>query len=211
MSSILNFPQVLLPEIFADHDAGSSACVTVITPNRRLATVLKREFNETRAVKGISAWDSADILPISAFIERIYEDALYSREASHLPILLTPVQEQVLWEYAVARSTAGTVLLSVVAAARLAREAWEIAHAWRLIPRLGSYPLNEDGKAFQEWSEHYEQMTSRAHQIDVARLCDLVSELCKSNEVAKPKHLVCHGFDIVTPQQAALLVRLEEA
>lgn len=210
MSSILNFPQVLFPEIFADHDAGSRVGVTVITPNRRLATVLKREFNKARTVERTSAWESADILPISAFIERIYEDALYSREALHLPILLTSAQEQVLWERAVSRRTADTALLSVVEAARLAREAWELAHAWRLIPRLGSYPLNEDGKAFQEWSEHYEQMTRQAHQIDIARLCDLVSELCKNNEAGKPKQLVCYGFDIVTPQQARLLVRLEE-
>lgn len=210
MSSILNFPQVLLPEIFADHDAGSRVGVTVITPNRRLATVLKREFNKARTVERMSAWESADILPISAFIERIYEDALYSREALHLPILLTPAQEQVLWERAVSRWTADTALLSVAEAARLAREAWELAHAWRLIQRLGSYPLNEDGKAFQEWSGHYEQMTSRGRHTDGARLCDLVSELCKINEVGKPKQLVCYGFDIVTPQQARLLVRLEE-
>ncbi|SFN55989.1 probable DNA repair protein [Nitrosospira briensis] len=211
MSSILNFPQVLLPEIFADHDAGSRVGVTVITPNRRLATVLKSEFNKARAIERMSAWESADILPISAFIERIYEDALYSREALHLPILLTPAQEQVLWERAVSRWTADTALLSVVEAARLAREAWELAHAWRLIPRLGNYPLNEDSKAFQEWSGHYEKMTRQARQIDRARLCDLVAELCKSNEIGKPKQLVCYGFDIVTPQQARLLGRLEEA
>jgi probable DNA repair protein len=211
MSSTLNFPQVLLTDFFAGRDIGSIDNVTVVTPNRRLAAVLKREFNRARSAESISAWDSADILPISTFIERIYEDALYSAQASHLPALLRPAQEQVLWEDAIARSDTGTVLLAVAEAARLAREAWHLAHAWHLIPRLGNFPLNEDGKAFRDWSRYYEETTRRLRHTDRARLWGLVSELCQRPEINKPKRLICYGFDIVTPQQAALLVKLEEA
>jgi probable DNA repair protein len=211
MSSILNFPQVLLTDFFVGRDIGSMDGVTVVTPNRRLAATLKREFDRTRSAEVISAWDSADILPISTFIERIYEDALYSAQASHLPALLRPAQEQVLWEDAIARSDTGTVLLAVAEAARLAREAWQLAHAWRLTPRLGNFPLNEDGKAFRDWSRYYEETTRRARQTDRARLCSLVAELCLRPEINKPRRLICYGFDIITPQQAALLVKLEDA
>ena len=48
MSSILNFPQVLLTDIFADLDAGLRDSFTVVTPNRRLAAALKREFDGAR-------------------------------------------------------------------------------------------------------------------------------------------------------------------
>ncbi len=178
MSSILNFPQVLLTAIFAGRDVGSMDSVTVVTPNRRLAATLKREFDRARSAEVISAWDSADILPISTFIERIYEDALYSAQASHLPALLSPAQEQVLWEDAITRSDAGTVLLAVAEAARLAREAWQLAHAWHFIPRLGNFPLNEDGNAFRDWSRYYEETTRRTRQTDRARLGGLVAELC---------------------------------
>ncbi|SCX44316.1 PD-(D/E)XK nuclease family protein [Nitrosospira sp. Nsp1] len=211
MSSILNFPQVLLTEIFASRDVGLVDGVTIVTPNRRLAAALKHEFDGARSAEGISAWDSADILPISTFIERIYEEALYSAQASHLPALLRPAQEQVLWEDAIARSDTGTVLLAVAEAARLAREAWQLAHAWHFIPRLGDFPLNEDGKAFRDWSRYYEETTRRARQTDRARLCDLVAGLCLRPEINKPKRLICYGFDIITPQQAALLVKLEDA
>ncbi|SEP31067.1 PD-(D/E)XK nuclease family protein [Nitrosovibrio sp. Nv6] len=211
MSPILNFPQILLSEILADYDLGIKIDVmTIVTPNRRLATALKREFDRVQTVKGVSVWDSADILPVTAFVERLYEDALYSDGAPHLPILLTPAQEQVLWEKAISHSAAGAVLHSVAEAARLAREAWQLAHAWNLIPRLRNFPLNEDGRAFRDWSQFYEQITARARQIDRARLHDLVSELCQYPEVSKPKRLICYGFDIVTPQLAALLIKLEE-
>lgn len=210
MSSLLKFPQVLLTDIFADLAAGLTAGVTVLTPNRRLAIALKREFDGTQAARGIVIWGSADILPISAFVERLYEDALYSMPAHALPMLLTPAQEQILWEDAINRSDAGAALLAVAEAARLAREAWQLAHAWHLIPRLRNFSLNEDGKAFQDWSQRYEQITRRGRQIERARLYDLVTELCEHAGVDKPKRVVCYGFDIITSQQAALLSKLEE-
>ncbi|MDN5935878.1 MAG: PD-(D/E)XK nuclease family protein [Nitrosospira sp.] len=211
MPTTLNFPEVLLTDIFADIAVGLKAGVTVITPNRRLAIALKREFDGAQAAHGIAVWDSADILSFSAFIERLYEDALYSRPVHELPMLLTPAQEQVLWEDAISHSESGAALLAVAEAARLAREAWRLAHAWRLFPRLGNFPLNEDGGAFQDWSQRYDKTTWRARQIDRARLCDLVAGLCENAPAAKPERLVCYGFDIITPQQAALLSKLEEA
>jgi probable DNA repair protein len=210
MSSIPNFPGVLPNEVFACL-AGVKAGVTVITPNRRLAIALKREFDGFQAARGIAAWDSADILPISAFIVRIYEDALYSDQGSFLPTLLTPPQEQVLWENAISRSDESSGLLSVAETARLAREAWEVAHGWQLIPRLRNFPHNEDGKAFQKWSEHYEKITGGRRQIDHARLGDLITGLSRNKEVSKPRRLICYGFDVVTPQQARLLTSLADA
>ena len=211
MSSILKSPQVLLTDIFADLAVGLQAGVTVLTPNRRLAIALKRGFDGAQAARGLAIWGSADILPFSAFIERLYEDAFfYARPPHELPMLLTPAQEQILWEDAVRRSESGAALLAVGEAARLAREAWQVAHAWHLIPRLRNFPLNEDGKAFQDWSQRYEQTTWRARQTDRARLCSLLTELCEHLEIGKPKRLVCYGFDIITPQQAALLSKLEK-
>lgn len=210
MSPILNFSKVPLADIFLDLAAGLKTGVTVITPNRRLAAALKREFDGTQANRGTAIWESADILPFSAFVERLYEDALYSGHAPELPLLLTNAQEQVLWEDAINRSDTGASLLAAADAAQLAREAWQLAHAWHLIPRLANFPLNEDGKAFQGWSQRYEQTAQRLRQIDRARLCNLVTGLCVYAEVRKPNRLVCYGFDIITPQQAALLSKLED-
>jgi hypothetical protein len=46
---------------------------------------------------------------------------------------------------------------------RLAREAWQLA------PRLKSIPLNDDGRAFQEWAQRYERDTARERLSDGAR------------------------------------------
>lgn len=211
MSSIQEFSQVTFTNVFLHLSAGLKAGISVVTPNRRLALVLKREFDSTQIVQGRTTWGTPDILPIAAFIERAYEDALYSKQATKLPILLASAQELALWEDIIRHSDKDSVLLAVPETAQLAREAWQLIHAWRLIPQLRNFPLNEDGKAFQVWSQSYERSTGREKQTDSARICDLVAGLWEYAEVKKPKRLVCYGFDIVTPQQMALLTKLAKS
>ena len=211
MPAFPEFPRLSKAEVFARLAEGQNAGVTVVTPNRRLALALKREFDDAQARRGLSAWEAADILPLPAFVERAYEDALYSGQAAALPILLAPAQELALWENIIRGSAAGEALLAVPETARLACEAWQLAHAWRLVPKLKNFPLNEDGKAFQEWALRYERATRRERLIDSARLVDLVVATWDSAAIRKPKSLVCYGFDIVTPQQAGLLAGIETA
>ena len=97
MSAASEFPRATKAEVFARLAGGLEAGVTVVTPNRRLAAALKREFDDAQAGRGLAVWESADILPLTALVERAYEDALYSEHADALPLLLTPVQEQALW------------------------------------------------------------------------------------------------------------------
>ena len=185
----------------------AAGCV-VVTPTRRLAAHLKRQYDAWQAASGKLAWPSADILPFSGFVERAYGDALYSDQAATLPIVLLPVQEQALWESLIRESEPGQGLLAIPETAALAREAWQLAHAWRLPARSAKFPLNEDGRAFQQWAQRYEAATRRERQTDIARLPDLVSTLIAQPGIRKPNLLIHYGFDLVMPQQAALFEAL---
>src|SRR5260221_431648 len=70
----------------------------VVTPNRRLAAHLKREYDTRQAAFGTAVWLTADILPLSAFVERAYPGALYSGRGGKLPTLLADSQARELWE-----------------------------------------------------------------------------------------------------------------
>ena len=129
-------------QLFARLAQGLAGGVTVITPNQRLAQALAREFDAAQAAQGRSTWESVDILPYSAFVQRCYDDALYSELAPVLPLLLTPAQEQALWEDIIRRSDAGDALLALPETAALAADAWKTAHAWRLLDSLRSGQLN---------------------------------------------------------------------
>ncbi len=198
------FPQIPLSKVFERLNAGA----TVITPNRRLALALKNKFNSYQTGQQKIVWPSADILPFSALIERIYLDTLYSNCTSEFPLLLTSVQEQVLWESVIQSSDAGKALLRIPQTAQWVREAWQLVHAWRLLPKLKDYYPNEDSRAFQQWMESYDRITSHNRQTDHVRVCDLITDQYEFLEIKKPACLVCYGFDVFTPQQITFFNKL---
>ncbi len=211
MDTAAGFPTLPKRQLFERLAQGHAARVTVVTPNQRLAAALVRDFDACQIARGLASWESADVLPFSAFVERLYEDAFYSELASGLPILLSPAQEQSLWEEVITASDAGKALLSAPSAAALAREAWQLAHAWGLLPRLKGYPANDDAKAFADWAWRYEGMTMRDRHADRARLPEVIAPHLAHASVRKPKTLVAYGFDIVTLQQQEFFAALGAA
>src|SRR5258706_6466296 len=194
------FPVVQKRELFAHLARGHSEGVVVVTPNRRLAQTLAREFDKGQIASGLAVWETADVLPFGAFVERLYEDALYSDIAAQLPLLLADAQEQELWEAAIRASQWGEVLLAVPRAAADCRKAWGLAHEWRIAGVLGSFSGNEDAKAFAEWAGDYAKRCDKEGNTDAARLADVVTPLLKEAALRKPKLLVAYAFDVVPPQ-----------
>jgi len=198
------FPVVQKRELLAHLAKGHSEGIVVVTPNRRLAQTFAREFDERQIAAGLTLWETADILPFGAFVERLYEDALYSDIAAQLPLLLTGAQEQELWETAICATEWGEVLLAVPRAAADCRKAWGLAHEWRIAGAVtgntGSFPGNEDAKAFAEWARDYARRCDKEGNTDAARLADVVGPLLKEAALRRPRRLVAYAFDVVPPQ-----------
>jgi probable DNA repair protein len=185
-------PEVISkPELFARLAEGHAARITVVTPNRRLSQGLMVDFDAHQAARGLAAWEAPDILPLEAFVVRLWEDALYSER--ELPLLLTPAQEQAIWE----EILAGSELLSIPQTAAQCRDAWRLAHAWR----IPAGPGGDDAQAFRDWARKYEARTRG--ELDGARLPDFI--LGSMDELKKPDLLVAYAFDIVPPQTKELL------
>jgi ATP-dependent helicase/nuclease subunit B len=183
-------------ELLAQLAEGHAARITVVTPNTRLAQALVSDFDAFQQEKTV--WEAADILPIGAFVERLYEDALYSDIPESLPLLLTGAQEEWLWAEAI--RAAPRELLSVADTAAQCRDAWRLLHAWRL-PVM---PGNEDAQAFQDWAAAYKRKT--AGEVDAARLPDLLLQHLAYLKL--PKLLVAYGFDLMPPQTREFLAGL---
>jgi probable DNA repair protein len=211
MSAGARLPVIEKNALFERLGRGHAAGLTVLTPNRRLSAALIRDFDSHQRARGLASWESADILLFSAFIERLYEDALYSELAASLPVVLSVAQEQALWEEAIGASEAGKTLLSAPSAAVEAREAWRIAHEWKLVQRLRDYPANDDAKAFADWAWRYEGMTRRDRTVDLARLPEILVPHLRHAAIKKPGTLVAYGFDALKPQQADFLAALAAA
>src|SRR5438874_471966 len=184
-------------QLFARLAEGHAARITVVTPNQRLAHSLTLEFDDYQLARGLTSWEAADILPFGAFVARLWEDALYSpigeMRGSELPLLLTPAQEQHLWE----RILAASGLLIVPQAAAQCRDAWRLIHQWR----IGTGPGNDDALAFGQWSSAYKKQTDG--DIDAARLPDLMAGYL--DQLKKPALIVAYAFDVMPPQTREFL------
>ena len=190
---------------------GLASGITVVTPNRRLALSLSREVGDRHVANGRAVWESPDILPFGAFVERLWSDAAFSERGATIPALLSEVQEQALWDQIVGRSSLAKGLLSANAAAAQCRDAWKILHAWGLRKKIESAATHDDARAFIAWFTEYEKVTSQRRWTDAARLTDVVRPLLPKGLVRLPASFVAFGFDLVTPQQERLFDALASA
>src|SRR5688572_7388054 len=154
-------PVIPRPQLFERLALGHAERITVLTPNRRLAQAIEAEFDRVQVAKGLASWEAPDILPFDTFVERCYEEALYAPGGAELPALLSPEQERLLWEEAVASGDWAGKILSKGATAALAADAWMLANEWRIESALDVWPGNEESDAFAAWRAHYRRRTER--------------------------------------------------
>jgi probable DNA repair protein len=128
----------------------------------------------------------------------LWDAAIYSDGAPVPPQLLSPAQELALWEEVIGASPWADELLSPARAAEQCRDAWRLAHAWRIDGALELFPGNDDARAFAEWARAYAKRATG--EIDSARLPDAVGEMLNDKALPKPQALIVFGFEIVPPQ-----------
>jgi probable DNA repair protein len=184
--------------------AALQAGTTLVTASQRLARHLASTYGSAQQAQGAVVWEAPDILPWQQWLERFWQESFGLLDANTPQLLLSDFQEQTLWEEAI-RAADSEPLLQVPAAARSAREAWQLLHAWKLsIPR-SQESASEDVSAFARWSKAYGQRCTDGHWLDSARLPDSVRNAIAAGRLSPPRNLIIAGFDELTPQQDALL------
>ncbi|MDR2877978.1 MAG: PD-(D/E)XK nuclease family protein [Chromatiales bacterium] len=196
--------------------------VTVLTANKRLARALQRAYAARAQSAGHTVWETPDILPWPAWLQRSWDALMFSApmntndapQASFtLPsLLLNPLQEHVLWRSVLANSET-VALLRPDAAARLVSDAYALCQSWRINPDrdIDASTLGRDAQAFLSWSREFEARCRTRNFLARARLPDVLASAFASGEIAVPAGLYLTGFDEITPQQHALLDTLAVA
>src|SRR5262245_18059027 len=161
---------------------------TVVTANRRLAAAVRRAYDLACSQQGRSTWAGADVLPWNVWLERAFRDSL-AHGAAH-QLLMSHWQARVLWHRVIAQASEVQGLLQVDTAALAALEAWELVHAWRLLPSLHRVAGTEEARAFLRWARAYDAACSQGAFIDRARLPDLLSDLALAGSLALPARVI---------------------
>ena len=177
----------------------------IVTAGRRLARILHLHYAAHQRNAARRAWPTPHILPWPAWIESLWNAALY--EGLSLPARLSVDQELLVWEGIIQLDADRNQLLDPAAAAEAARTSWELMHAWRLDRRAIEAFAGEDTRAFLDWARRFEQESEREDWLEPARQPDYLIPLLE--RIPLPSPILLAGFDELTPQQQAFFQACE--
>lgn len=189
----------MAPELHGRFTAAVEAALagaTVVTATTRAARKLLAEsLRRLRAEK--AACRTPDILPLEAFYQRLWGDALAAGAATEA--LLSEHRAHALWRKVIA-SSRHSGALSAHGSARMAQDAWRTAQAYRIPLEARAFRGVAECAAFFEWASLYKEECGRGGWGDATVLpAELVRRVDQIVSIL-PRHLVLYGLDPLTPQ-----------
>jgi probable DNA repair protein len=184
---------------------------TVVTPNNRLARRLAALYDSAQRESGSLAWEAPDVLPWSAWLVRLWQDAASSDLEALPPRVITAAQAAFLWKRVVAADRLQSIDEGGLGA--LAADAWSIVHAWGAGGeswRAWSGD-DDDREAFVRWADDYSARVAAAGAIDVAQLPDWLARRAATVEAWRSATITFAGFIEESPQRQRLAAALAAA
>jgi ATP-dependent helicase/nuclease subunit B len=176
---------------------------TLITANARLSRQLQRAYDAARGQERLRLWESPDILPRDAWLERVWREFAF-RDPMQAPLLLSSLQAEALWEKAIRASDASDVLLDLPATVSAAARAWDLLHAWEAPFDPAEFAEVADPAAFAGWKRTVEQELRENGWITKSQLPRAISEWIEAGALNIPGPLAYTGFDELTPADRRL-------
>ena len=167
---------------------------------------MRRDYDGERRRQGLHVWESPDILPRGAWLERLWQENAY-RDPFDTPVLLSAVQEEALWEQFIAGSGAGSsavdVLLDLPATVSAAAQAWSLVHAWDARCEAAEFRGLHDPEAFLGWMQAVERKLRDQGWITASQLPRALLDRVTAGTVV-PGALFHAGFDELSPADRRL-------
>src|SRR5260370_8725632 len=96
-------------DTFLEVEAGA----TIVPSTGRLARVLTHEFHLQQKEQGRSVWKTPDILPLDAFLQRIWREWVMRGAQADCPQLLSSLQDQMVWDQVILQTPEVATLLQI--------------------------------------------------------------------------------------------------
>lgn len=157
----------------------------IVTPNRRLALNLRKEFDAAQIHKGKAAWHSCTILPINTWFEKCWRNSYFSK------ILLNDVQTRFLWNKIIDHN-----LLNIKSSLEEAKKAYKLLNEWNVSINHPLFNISEDTRIFKNWVKTFDDYCAANNWIEAS---NIPQELL-ANNFHIPKKIILAGFDQLTPQ-----------
>ena len=181
--------------------------VSLVTANTRVARHLRGHADRQQAASGDLSWPSVDILPWSAWLERLWRGSLIAdSDAGHFD-LLSDQQSRLIWQNLTATipvpDLPGTGDFS--SAISLLINAWRLSNSWDIpLDDVSRGAAGPDSQAFAKWAREYTAVCRERLWIDTAMVPELLREDLASGRIKLAQPLAFVGFNHFTPQQVRM-------
>lgn len=180
---------------------------TLITATARLSRQLRREYDAARGRERRRLWESPDILPREAWLERVWREVTF-RDPVQAPLLLSSVQAEALWEKEIRASEAAAeadrVLLDLPATVSAAARAWDLLQSWEAPFDDAEFSQGTDPAAFAGWKRTVEQELAGNGWITRSQLPGAIAQRVATGVLQIPGPLAYAGFHELTPADRQL-------
>lgn len=171
----------------------------VVASRPLLRSVLSHEFAEVQMAGGSKTWERPPILTLDSWLASCWQEARFS--APGIPLLLSPLQETLLWESVIAEQNPG--LFDPRATAHLARQAASDLALWQITTDQEAWEDHQDGRQFLTWRAEVRKRCREKGWITRPDLWRLLPDYF-ANEFCSKHRVAFAGFDVVPPALAQL-------
>ena len=182
----------------------------ILCPTARLVRAIQADIAKTNIANGQLQWQSAAVHTLSGWLDGAIEEGLLAGNIAQPQTLLTPFNEQLLWEETITHSLKKNAfgdLFDVSGLASAAMEANRYQIAWNLhIPRD---QMAEESRQFLHWQVAFVQACKALNVIESVRYFDWQLDCLELNRQVQaklrlPAHIAFAGFDQTAPQELRL-------
>ncbi len=189
--------------------AGPPAGSTTVTATHRLARARRRDWDRQQAGRGLSAWPTPDILPLDAWLHRLWESALVAGHPLGDRRLLRREESRFLWKQIVQQDAPGPDAGLI---GGLASSAWRLCQTWQIpVAQLVAAAETADHRAFAGWAVRYGALLDARRWTDEGRLLAALGDGLPALPGEAIAELRFAGFYPWTPDLETLATRLRAA
>lgn len=171
----------------------------LLTANARSSADLLKKYNAEQVKQGKLSWPTLPILEISKWLQQTWHQET-THQISILPRLLTPNQEQILWEEILRASPESDYLLQLSSTAELARAAWSTLKQWCVELDNPALTTTDDGYIFHTWAQQFETQCKKNNWIDTHSVVNIIIQKITTRQITPPKKIILIGFAELSPQ-----------
>jgi probable DNA repair protein len=182
----------------------------ILCPSARLVRSIKNDIARQHINAGQTQWQSPHIMTWAQWLDSIIEQSLLVGNLTAPPSLLSPLNEQLLWQQVIKQSlqkVAFDALFDVAGLASAAIEANQYVIAWRLqVPRD---QMAEEARQFALWQRTFQQRCQQLNVLESVRYIDWQLDILNQDALQTtigglPGRIEFAGFDQAAPQEQRL-------